>query len=315
MTAIPSRRSGPTTLRTRLWVAAQTLFGLAALTLLIIAVVRNWNETARVIAGLNGALVALSAALVLLGLYTNMLSWRQVVRALGTRLTLAQAGGIYFTSQLGKYLPGAVWPIVASTRLGLIAGMDAFQSIVAMSVALLMTLTVASILSVSGLFLLPVVAERYAIVPVIIIVAGIIALVPPVLDRLIRVALRLLRRASTVPRLAPVPLAAAVGWCVLSWLLLGVSLSVLIAAHHPARASDVFSGLPAYAVSWVAGFVAIFDPAGVGVREGVLVLVLGAHLGSPAVLGLAVVQRTFLVLGDAIMFLIGLPGRRPRAAA
>ncbi len=47
-----------------------------------------------------------------------MLAWRRVLADLGSPLHLAPAGGVFFVGQLGKYLPGSVWSIVAQAEMG-----------------------------------------------------------------------------------------------------------------------------------------------------------------------------------------------------
>jgi hypothetical protein len=42
--------------------------------------------------------------------------WQTILADLGSRLRLTVAARIFFVGQLGKYLPGSVWPVVMQTR-------------------------------------------------------------------------------------------------------------------------------------------------------------------------------------------------------
>jgi len=81
----------------------------------------------------------------------------------------------------------------------------------------------------------------------------------------------------------------------------------LIATHmlganesHPVGAISVF------AVAWVAGFVTLVSPAGLGVREAVLLAGLTPAYGPGIALAAAMSHRILTCLGDGLAFLIGL---------
>src|SRR5262249_25679279 len=52
-----------------------------------------------------------------LGLGGWMMAWRAILTGLGSRLPLRAAVRVYFVSQLGKYIPGSVWALVAQMEL------------------------------------------------------------------------------------------------------------------------------------------------------------------------------------------------------
>ena len=54
----------------------------------------------------------------------------------------------------------------------------------------------------------------------------------------------------------------------------------------------------AFAASWCSGFLLVVAPAGAGVREAALVLLLSGALTRPQVTVVAVVSRLLFVLGD-----------------
>ena len=55
----------------------------------------------------------------LLGMqFANLRAWQVLLAGLGSPLRTTVVGRIYFIGQLGKYLPGSVWPILAQMELG-----------------------------------------------------------------------------------------------------------------------------------------------------------------------------------------------------
>jgi uncharacterized membrane protein YbhN (UPF0104 family) len=60
-----------------------------------------------------------------------------------------------------------------------------------------------------------------------------------------------------------------------------------------------------YAASWFAGFITPGAPAGVGVREGMMVLILSGYIGEPSSVAAAVFMRAITIVGDVLFFLLG----------
>jgi hypothetical protein len=60
-----------------------------------------------------------------------------------------------------------------------------------------------------------------------------------------------------------------------------------------------------YALSWVAGFLAVFAPAGAGVREAVIVAVLSTQTKTSVALVVALVSRALSVVADATAGAVG----------
>jgi uncharacterized membrane protein YbhN (UPF0104 family) len=86
------------------------------------------------------------------------------------------------------------------------------------------------------------------------------------------------------------------------WLVMGLGLEL-----------SVLEGVPSYPAAYVAGYVAIFAPAGAGIREGILVVLLGPILGAGAAI-VAVFARlwaTLIELLPALLLAGGYLGRAP----
>uniref|UniRef100_UPI002030E313 lysylphosphatidylglycerol synthase domain-containing protein n=1 Tax=Streptomyces sp. MSC1_001 TaxID=2909263 RepID=UPI002030E313 len=60
-----------------------------------------------------------------LAVLLSMTTWRTLLADLGPKVPGRTATRIYFTSYLGKYVPGAVWGVLAQLRMGGAAGVPA----------------------------------------------------------------------------------------------------------------------------------------------------------------------------------------------
>ena len=50
--------------------------------------------------------------------FANLQAWQVLLAGLGSPLRTTTAGRIFFIGQLGKYIPGSVWPILTQMELG-----------------------------------------------------------------------------------------------------------------------------------------------------------------------------------------------------
>ena len=76
-----------------------------------------------------------SELLVLLGLGLSVLTWRRSLGEVGSALGVPTASRVYLLGQLGKYLPGSVWALVAQAELGRSVGVPRTRGLAASLIA------------------------------------------------------------------------------------------------------------------------------------------------------------------------------------
>jgi glycosyltransferase 2 family protein len=229
--------------------------------------------------------------------------YRVLLAALGSPLPARTAAQILFVGQLGKYLPGSVWPVLAQMELGAAHQVPRRRSASASVLTMLMSL-LAGILV--GLIMIPFSkgAAPYRWVfwfaPVVLI-----CLYPRVLNQILDRLLRLARRPPLEQPLTGRAIGTALAWGLVSWILLGLQIWLLAARMGLSGPSGVLLAIGAFAFAWCAGFLVVLAPAGAGVREFVLIALLGPALGGGAVggtkaLAVALVSRVLMTLGDLL---------------
>jgi hypothetical protein len=139
-------------------------------------------------------------------------------------------------------------------------------------------------------------------------------LAPPVLDRLLRWGMRLLRRDPIEHDLTTGGVLTAVAWTSLGWLAAGTQVWILgVALGMPTGWRTFLLCVGGYALAWVVGFLVVFAPAGVGARELVLLAMLSGVVDDATVLAIVLLSRVLLTAGDVTLSLIGLVVMRRRA--
>lgn len=204
----------------------------------------------------------------------------------------------YYLSQLGKYLPGGIWQ--PAGQVGLSVG----ESVTARRAALLFGLFLAELMAagllVAGLGLALLGTGLPVIVRVLGGVAGAAGLAfrRPVVEALSRlVPARWRLDADGLP--SHRAFRHGLAWSTAAMLAQGAVFGVLLAGTT-SGGRDPWSFGPAFVAAWLAGFVAVPVPTGVGIREGVLVALLGHHVAVAPILVASLAQRLAGVAADVV---------------
>lgn len=311
--SVPAARGRPSWRR-----LARIAFVIAALAAVALAVVGQWSGVSSRLRELAAGPLLAAFAMVICGLGLGMLGWRAVLADLGSPLPLPAAARTFFVGQLGKYLPGSVWPVVAQMELA--QRHDVPRRRVAAATLVSLTLAAAAGLAVAAAFapfLLGGEAARYAWI-LLTLPAFALVLHPRVLNAVLARGLRLVRRPADDVRLSLRGVTVGFAFFVAQYLLYGLQAWLLAvdlgAAPRPALPLTV----GAFALATAAGLLFVVAPAGAGVREVVLVLALAPLLSTAAATVLALVSRLLLTLADVAVAALGWAavrgGAAPRAA-
>lgn len=275
-----------------------------------VAVKRNWDAV-RADLGLLSPLdyVAASGAAVG-GLLLLWATWSVVLGGLGTTIPRHDSMTIYFAAQLGKYVPGSVWPAIIQARLGRRNGASASSMVISYALWMGVLCAVGAITSVLVLTNGDIEVAWWVIAGCVL--AALVALPVFLHDRglpqLITWAMRRSGRSTETIRL---PAAAGREATVLSaatWLVFGLH-AWFLARPLGAGLAELPLVIGAFALAFVAGIVAVPLPAGAGLRETILVLTLGAAIGRSGAITVALLSRLIMILMEVLLAsLTGVPG-------
>ena len=276
-------------------------FVLAAAGLGAYAVADEWSQVRAGFADLGVGVVAAAFAAILVALLAAMQIWRSLLTSAGSRVPFPAAARIFFVGQIGKYLPGAVWPVLAQMELGQAHRVPRRRSATVALVTLFVSL--GSGLLIAAAATAPILADSvtsqylWAFLAVPVLLVG---LHPKVLNPLIDRLLRLARRPPLEVPLSGRAIVTATGWAVLSWIFNGLHV-YLLAEHLGAPAGrTVLLAIGGYAFAWCVGFLVVFAPAGAGVREVVLVATLSPVLSVGKATAVALASRLITTVADLV---------------
>jgi len=286
--------------------ALRWAFLLLLLAAAAVAVRSQWHRVRPELRRLSVADIAAAEAALLMALACSVFAWRTLLADLGSPLPAGTAMRIFFVGQMGKYLPGSVWPVVTQMEMGRAAGVPrarvAAASLLTIGVSLLAGLLV-------GLLALPALlaggATSYGAL-VLLLPLGLFLAQPRVLNWGLRRAARLLRRPEPQQVISASGLRRAFAWCVLVWFANGVQAWVLARALGATGAGVLPLAIGGFALAFTAGTLFLIAPAGAGVREAVLLVVFAGTLPVAAATALAIVSRLLSTVADIVVAAIAL---------
>jgi glycosyltransferase 2 family protein len=275
------------------WAFAATAAGIGGF-----EVARQWGRVWPVMSHIGPWSAAGAMLSVLIAMFASMQVWRLLLAALGSPLPVSSASRVVFVGQLGKYVPGSVWPVLAQMELSSAHDVPRHRSATASMLSPLITIFCGLL---TALLTLPFVVGSgpwlwtLAAAPLLLA-----CLWPKVLNSAMARLLRLTRRPPLERRLAFRTVAACAAWSVGSWVCYGMQIWLLadrLGAHGGAAALRAIGG---FALAWSAGFLAVFVPAGAGVREVLLVAVLAPVTGAEGAIAVALASRMLTTAGDLL---------------
>ncbi|MCU1600994.1 MAG: hypothetical protein JWO22_1703 [Frankiales bacterium] len=301
--------------RSRSRTALRLSFLAVALVLIVLWVTRHADQLGDAISRTGLLAILESTAAALAGLGASAFCWRALLAALGSPMPVRLSLHVFFVGQIGKYLPGNVFAVAAQAELARDHGVPRSRIITAGLVFLGVLTATGLLVAVAVLpFASPDVLARYwwalLALPV-----GLVALAPPVLDRLIRLGLKTLRRPLPEQPLDSRQVLASVGWALVMWVFYGVHLIPLVLAQpHDSGKNLLLVATGGYALAWTAGFLFVIAPAGAGVREAILVLALAGIARQPEATAVALLSRGVQTLGDVLWAAVGFGLKQPPRA-
>lgn len=237
---------------------------------------------------------------IVLGLLATAEVWKHCLGALGSPVTSRAAREIFFPAQVGKYLPGSVWPFLAQMKFARERGVPGGMALLAGSVFLVVHAVTSVLVGALLLVSQPALVDKFGWAGLCIPLA-LVVLHPKVINFLARKLAK--RSGEEPPTLKWSGLVKPMLWMLPAWLGYGVAAYVLADPFTDSMVTLAVVGTGAFALGWLVGLLVFLAPAGVGAREAVLILALTPLLGAPAAATVALMLRVGHTLADLLLAL------------
>ena len=270
-----------------LWMVLVTVF-------VVRYMVRNWDSITDTFNSFNAWVLVGTVVVTVAGKIVISVHSQLITQLNGRRFTFRESFWMYSASDLVKYIPGGLWNAVARVRLYTNMGMSTTASTKAF--ALEKYWMVLGALATGALFLSPEIVEW----------CGLSVSVPAVLTTCcVVVAVWVLATWAgarlTGNPIVPIDILRSLSEQVVMAVFLGLGLWIpLIAVNADVGAS---AAIGAFSLGRGIGYLAVFAPAGIGVREVVALWALGGSSATSQALVVALaVNRIMTFIADVASF-------------
>jgi hypothetical protein len=274
---------------------AGALLGLVVIALLLQRLRTLWHQHPVPLDQASRPLLALALVASFAAMTAYAMAWAPALRTAGAEPVPGMVA-IYYAGGLGKYLPGGAWQYVGRAVLLVRRGVPTGPA----SASLVLE-AVAS--AASAALLAPLAAGRYGLIAAAVAIVAVLVLARVgALGRLI----------ARVPGFSGIELDRLPGLVARYfgvWLVFGLAFWLTARALFDVPFDEVLKYAGVFAAAWVAGFVVVIAPGGLGVREAVIVALLQGSLGEAEAIVLATASRiafTLVDLGAGIPSLLAL---------
>lgn len=278
-------------------------------------VVSSWDDLSQAWQSVRFWPVVGALACGLLGAGSAVPIWRTVLSGMGSKLRWRSAARIVLIGQLGKYVPGGIWPVVVQARMAKEENVPLVRSAAASLMAVIISLISAIALGAAALMF----AQSQILQDwwwVLLAAFPLLALLHPrVIGWLGTLAGKVLRRKVTLPILTLRTVLHTAAWALAGQVFLGVQFYLLFGMVGGVW-SDPLLAVGLFQLANAAGILVVIAAAGAGPRELILVAGSAAVIGQgPALLAVLLSRAVLTVVDFALAPLGVLLGRRQQGRA
>ncbi|MEM8873622.1 MAG: lysylphosphatidylglycerol synthase domain-containing protein [Planctomycetota bacterium] len=234
----------------------------------------------------------------------QLVAYRALLHGLGHELSWRATAQCVWVPILGKYVPGKVWAIGTAATLLRSHGVPVA---VALSCYLILDGLAVMFGLLFGGWLLP----EQQIVAVVVVIAAIVVLHPAVFGQLIALGLRLTKKPPLERPLRFKDYFAPALSAIAQWVFYGLSTLLMLNALTNVGVEALPRCIATAALAQTIGYLALFAPGGLGVREGIYALGLSTVVSPELAAAVALLMRAQSIIVEAGAALTGLAlGRR-----
>ncbi len=272
----------------------------------------NMGELRRYSWDIEVAQMGFSALLLIIAFGLMVGIWLFIMRRMGEHLTFTRGWRIWFISNLGRYIPGKFWQV--ATLIWLAGEEGISRRITGASVIIGHVLSILASL-VMFIFLFSNEAEllspRLIIALIILVVLLLCMVYPKNLERLLNWGLRFFRKEAIEVRLTLKDIVYIFLLYLCGWMLYGIAFYYFVDSLVPVSYNRLLETASIFAVSYVLGFVVIIAPGGLGVREGIMALLLAQIVPAYLAVGISVFARIWATAAEGLCVLLAftMPGK------
>lgn len=236
-------------------------------------------------------------------------AWKLLLQWFGEkRINFKESVRIYSRSQILKYIPGNIFYLPGRHLLGRQIGLDHGTLVGAATFEIIGIVSASSFFSILGILFIQGNKPQFSLLFALIVL--ILTLATPLIAKYLFSRWNIFQKFSVFQavNLGNYPRLIAI-WLVYIcfFIITGIALLLTITAINGVEnVVPLPVAFSIYATSWFLGFVTPGAPAGVGVRDGIIILTLSSFIGETNSIVVSIIMRVITTLGDVVFYFLGI---------
>jgi len=280
---------------------------ITAIAFMLYYLASNWNELRSYSWNINWLYLIISSFMLYLAFIAAIYVFQSIFNNIaGAKLTFAQMYGIFNIANIGRYLPGKVWNILGIYVLAQEYGVNKKQTTLAVAISEVTFKGVGAFFGLGYFFFSPLL-DQYLIGIVLVLAIAFIMIHPQILGRLMNFGLRLIKKGEIEINFTYTGILKHFALYSVVWIILSSAFYLFVSSLTSLEGVNTIQFLTIMPLCWIVGYIMIFAPGGIGVREGMLVLLLGEILPHEIALVIALSQRVWFTIIEGVCVATAFP--------
>jgi len=220
-----------------------------------------------------------------------------------TKISLIQLFRVFNIANLGRYLPGKIWNILGMYYLVGEYGISKKQTTLAILASEISYKGSALLIGICYFIFSPL-YRQYLPIMIALLACSLIFIHPKTIDKFVNYGLRLFKKPAIEINFSYRTILIFFLLYINVWMIYSLAFYVFVNSLTSLESINIIQFFTILPLCWVVGYIMIFAPGGIGVREGMLVIILGEFLPAEIALVIAVFQRIWFSIVEGINIVI-----------
>jgi len=267
-------------------------------------VINGWDEIKTYEWRIDPLYMALSVIITMGAITLTTKVSHRLLKAFGYRINFWKYSYIYWLANMGRYAPGKVVQVVGMIVLLQREGIDKRVSFSVMTIyqgMFVLVSGITAILLVGPSFLNKVSPNFPVWVIIPIAICGIIVSLPKVLNKLLNIVMKILKRDEINYYLSMRDWAIVFIALIVTWLGVAAGFAFLVKALTPISFEQFPFVGGTFLAAYVLGWIVLIAPGGLGVREGIIVLLLSSMIPAGVAGIVSIASRIWMLIIEIIL--------------
>ena len=267
----------------------------------------SWDKLPEYEWKFNYFYLVLSGALLLLMSFLTAYLYHIILKKIDIKLNLKRVIGARLISDMGRYVPGKIWLVLGRLYLFKKEGVEKSKVFLSMMIELPAMMMGGFLLFLATLIwwkdisnIMPQMMVL-ALLPILLIMMH-----PKFLNWIINFVLKIFKKDAVRLSLNYFDILKITLFYGIYWIVYGLAFAMLIHSTYPLGVLQIIQIMGIFPISWIIGYLAFITPGGLGVREGVLVCLLGFIMPVPLAIIFSIASRIWITAFEGIAALIAL---------